>query len=498
MSVRTVGGNLLFWKIAVVFTSLLLFLGIGYVWIASHISKTYIHEVHQQLYGDIATHVASSTHPFKNDKPDTLVTHDIIHSIMVVNPSIEVYLLDSAGNIIDFVVPKSSVKKRTISLDLLKKYIETKGKEPIIGDNPKQPEESSIFSAAPIVENDKLRGYVYLVLASEKEQKILSNSDRQLFIKLGAPLFLATLCIVFLVGIVTFFLITDSVCDIAAVVEKFKEGDYQARITGQVKGNLGMLASTFNEMADVIVSNIKKITATDLLRQELIANVSHDLRTPLAIMQGYIETIIIKKDLISAEQRNKYMEIVWDSSQKLSKLIEQLFQYSKLEANQIEPEKESFFLNELVSDIYMKYQLLATEKHITLKLDVPANLPLVFADIGLTERVIQNLLDNALKFTPEGGRVTIQLQKKSTGVEVQIADTGQGIEEADQPFIFERYKQVNERTISTKKGMGLGLAIVKKILDLHQVAIYVRSTPSLGTVFWFELPRLTSPATLYS
>jgi signal transduction histidine kinase len=154
-------------------------------------------------------------------------------------------------------------------------------------------------------------------------------------------------------------------------------------------------------MADVIVDNIKKITATDRLRQELIANVSHDLRTPLAIMQGYIETLIIKKNSIHESLRDHYLSVVWDSSLKLGKLIEQLFEYSKLEANQIQPEKEPFLLSELISDLVFKYQILAKEKEILLKLDIPNQLPLVFADIALTERVIQNLLDNALKFTPK-------------------------------------------------------------------------------------------------
>lgn len=489
MSVKTIRGNLLFWKISATFALLLVVLGIVYVSIASFISKKYFNEVHQQLYGNIASHLAESSQPFKNGKPDTMVTHDIIHSIMVINPSVEVYLLDTTGKIIDFVVPDKSVKSHQVNMTQVKRFIAEKGEKSISGDNPKQPEEESIFSAAPVYENGKILGYVYVVLASEKEKEILRISNENLFYSLGTSIFFVTLLISFVIGVLTFFLITDSICEIAGVVKKFKEGDYTARIEGDVKGNLGVLTSTFNDMADVIVSNIKKITATDALRQELIANVSHDLRTPLAIMQGYVETLIIKKVYVTDAEKDRYLDIIMDSSKKLSQLVEQLFHYSKLEANEIKAEKEAFLLNELASDILLKYQLIASEKSISLQLESPDNLPLVFADIGLTERVFQNLLDNALKFTPEGGYVKICLRNKNSGIEVKVIDSGFGIAEEDQAYIFDRYKQISETGFSNK-GMGLGLAIVKKILDLHQVSIHVKSIQGKGTTFWFELPVL--------
>lgn len=487
MSVRTIKGNLLFWKISTVFTVLLVMLGVAYIGIASHVSRKYYNEVHQQLYGDIASHLAQSTKPLKNGKPDTLVTHDIIHSIMVINPSVEVYLLDTTGKIIDFVVPDKSVKQHQVNLSVVKEFIAANGKKYIAGDNPKQPGEESIFSAAPVYENNEIAGYVYAVLASEKQKEILAASNKNLLYNLGTIIFLVTLSIALIVGIVTFFLITDSISKISDVVKRFKEGDYSARIEGKSKGNLGLLTSTFNGMADVIVSNIEKVSNTDRLRQELVANVSHDLRTPLAIMQGYVETLIIKGNDISKAEKDRYLDIIMDSSKKLSNLVEQLLQYSKLEANEVQPEKEQFLLNELVSDILMKYQLLAKEKGITLQLLSPDNLQAVFADIALTERVLQNLLDNAMKFTPEGGSITIQLENKLHGVEVYIADTGIGIEKADQAYIFERYNQLSKSEFS-KKGIGLGLAIVKKILDLHHVKINVKSVLGEGTTFWFELP----------
>jgi signal transduction histidine kinase len=487
MSVKTIRGNLLFWKIAGVFTALLIVLGAAFTLIASKFSKTYYTTAHQQLYGDLAHHLATFTHPFKNGKPDTTVTHDIIHSTMVANPSVEVYLLDTTGTIVDYVVPDTTVQIQCVNMATVRQWLATRDNVYPLGDNPKQPGEPSIFSVAPVYEQDHLVGYVYAVLSSQRQRDILTVLSDDLSARLSKYIFFAALLAAFIVGIVTFFLITDSICTIAATVRRFKEGDYSARIEGYGKGNLGMLTSTFNEMADVIVSNIRKITATDKFRQELIANVSHDLRTPLSIMQGYVETLIMKKDALSHADREKYLTVVYDGTKKLSGLVDQLFQYAKLEANVITPQKEPFRLDELASDILAAYQLQATERSINLRMETAGNLKPVFADIALTERVFQNLLDNAFKFTPDGGDISIRLTESASAVSIQVVDTGVGIPSEDLLYIFERYKQVDNVQVP-KKGMGIGLAIVKKILELHQSQIEVSSEPGTGTVFLFALP----------
>jgi signal transduction histidine kinase len=490
MSIKTIGGNLLFWKISITFVSLLVILGAAYVSIAAHISKKYYIEVHQKMFRNIASHLAESTRPFKNGAPDTLVMHDIIHSAMLVNPSVEVYLLDTLGTITYFVAPNESVKMDHVNLDAIKQFVATKGKKYMAGDNPKNPGEECIFSAAPGYENGNLKGYVYVVLASRTQEEIINASDNNLFLSLGGTAFFATLFITFIVGIITFFLITDSICQVAQVVKRFKEGDYKARIEGSIKGNLGVLTSAFNDMADVIVDNIKKMTSTDKLRQELIANVSHDLRTPLSIMQGYVETLIIKEHSISQEERDKYLAIIMDSTKKLSILVDQLFQYSMLEANEVSPQKEQFLLNDLVSGILEKYQMLAEEKDIDIQWQSSSKLLPVYADMALLERVIQNLLDNAIKFTPRGGHIFLQLRNNQSRVEVHVADTGIGIDEEDLAYIFERYKKLPGKWFQRSDSAGLGLAIVKKILELHQSSINVKSILGKGTTFWFDLPLI--------
>jgi len=488
MPLRPIKDNWLFWKITGVFTSLLILLGISYALIASWMSERNFKAINQQLYGDLASHLTRTTTPLKDGKPDTAVTHDIIHSIMVINPSVEVYLLDTTGKIIDFVVPDKSVRIARVDLGAVQKYLHDGSGNYVTGDNPKNPDQKTVFSAAPIYEHGRLRGYVYAILASEKQTRIASALNRHLLHSLGTIIFFTTLLVAFLVGTITLFLITNSVYKVSAVFKRFKDGDNKARIQGHSKGDLGILTSTFNEMADTIVGNMDKLTEMDRLRQELIANVSHDLRSPMAITQGYIETLIMKREMLTEQENRRYLSIVMSSLKKLSHLVEQLFEYSKLEANQVHPVKEPFLLTELVSDIVMKYDILAQKKAITFVTDIQDDLPAVFADIALVERAIQNLIDNALKFTPEGGKITISLLERGPALEMIIADTGIGIPLNDQSYIFDRYKKFPSHEMRNTEGSGLGLAIVRKIIELHQTTIHFCSTPGVGTKFWFQLP----------
>ena len=484
---NTILRNRLYWKISATLLLLLALLGVVYVAVSAYTAQHFVSEMNQQLYGDVAKHLVKETQPIKNGQPDTAATHDIMHSIMVVNPSVEVYLLDTTGKIIDYVVPNSTVKMERVDLAPVREFIAADGKIFVEGDDPKTPGRANVFSAAPVYEDEKLSGYAYLILAGQEQQEVKNMLLGSYFLRSGMWTFLAALLGSLLVGLVAIWLITRNLHSIIQTVRRFKEGDHQARIADAGQKDLAVLSTTFNDMADTIEANIEELRSVENLRRELIANVSHDLRTPLAIMQGYVETLLIKNDQLDAADRKKYLDIILGSSEKLQHLIAQLFEYSKLEAKQIQPQKEPFFLGELAQDIFQKYELLAKERNIELQLDLPQDLPLVFADLGLVERVIQNLMDNALKFTPAGGQVSLELRAMEKSVEVRIADTGPGIPLAEQSAIFERYRQASGEE-KKSKGAGLGLAIAKKILELHDATIRVQSRLNEGTAFMFRLP----------
>lgn len=480
-------GNRLFWKINIWFSLLLIVLGVGYLISSSIIANKYFQEINQQLYGNVAAQMVKQTNPLKAGRPDTAATHDIIHSIMVINPSVEAYLLDTAGRIIDYLASKDKVKLERVDMGPVKKFISTKGKLYILGDNPKNPFQKTVFSAAPIWENNRLSGYAYAVLASEQQAEILAHFKSSMILRASASIFFLALMIAFIIGIFVFWIITKNLQEITDTVIRFKEGDYSARVEGKAKGDFRLLADTFNSMADAISANTEKIQSVDRLRKELVANVSHDLRTPLAVMQGYIETILLKHHVISAEERDNYLHIIADSSKKLSRLVDQLFEYTKLEAKDATPQLEPFLLHELVSDMMQQYNVLAEKRGIALDLEINGVIPPIYADIAMIEQVLQNLLDNALKYTFKYGIVGIRLINKVSSVEICIWDNGIGISTQIQSDIFERYHQSGKGRLKNE-GAGLGLAIVKKILSLHNTSIHLASKEGEGSSFWFELP----------
>lgn len=181
------------------------------------------------------------------------------------------------------------------------------------------------------------------------------------------------------------------------------------------------------------------------------------------------------------------LDIMFQNASRLKRLVDELFELSRLEARQVEPHKEPFFINELLQDIANKYQLSNDNHQVAIKPIIPNQLPPVYGDVSMIDRVVQNLLDNALKFTPEGGTITLELTQLESYVEVKVSDTGKGIPEAEQDQIFHRYRK-NQSGNDKDKGSGLGLAIVKNMLEIQGLDIYLQSQEGRGTTFYFYLP----------
>ncbi|TMH76376.1 MAG: GAF domain-containing protein [Betaproteobacteria bacterium] len=224
------------------------------------------------------------------------------------------------------------------------------------------------------------------------------------------------------------------------------------------------------------------------LRRDLIANVSHDLRTPLASMRGYLELLSAKSDSLRPDQRDEYLGIAVRQSEHLATLIDELFELAKLDFKGMTLEREAFSLAELAADVLQKFRLAAESKRIELRLEAVPHPPFVRADLGLIERVLDNLISNAIRQTPPGGQVCVRLHQEGHRHFAQVSDSGPGIPSAELPFIFDRfYRGANGRT-GTSGGAELGLAITKRILELHETTIEVQSDEKSGTRFTFSLP----------
>ncbi len=483
-------------KIMIAFMLIILLVGAGYVNITIYFTNKFFEEASQKLNSDLANHLIEEK--FQDAKPfledgsvNKALFGDVMHDMMAVNRGIEVYLLSESGEILYSVVLDHSDDDSPltkINLEPVEEFIECNGDRYILGDDPRNMNNQKIFSASAF-SVDGQEGYIYIILAGEQFEKTTASIAGSYFLRLGIGASIATVIFAVFIGVLTIWYLTKNLREIIETVKKFRDGDLSARIENSKSKDLSVLTETYNSMANTIVANIEELKSVENLRRELIANVSHDLRTPLAITQGYIETLQIKKNTLTTEENESYLNIIQKNIEKLAGLIEQLFEYSKLEAKQIEPKKEPFSISDLAYDVFEKYQQVAEKKDISIDLNIEEGLPMVFADISLVERVIQNLMDNAFKFTSEGGNVSIDMSSSKTEVFVSIKDTGIGMNEEELTQIFERYKQAST-TKTDNQGAGLGLAIAKKIIEIHNSTIKVISQPDVGTTFEFNLPAI--------
>jgi signal transduction histidine kinase len=351
------------------------------------------------------------------------------------------------------------------------------------------PGEKKTFSAAEVRENGKLAGYVYIVLASQEYVSAAQMVIGSYILGLSVRSVIMILLVSAIVGLIAIWLITRKLNVILNGIHQFKSGNLQARIAVKNNNELDTIGLAFNEMAGTLAMNIKELREIDEFRKELISNISHDLRTPIASIQGYAETLILKKDSIDDSEHLKYLQIIFSSCERLKKLVGELFELSKLQTNQVKLNPEPFSITELVSDIANKYRIISQKKGISINTFMPTDMPLIEADIMLIERVLQNLIDNAIRFCDEGDYINIDIRPENPGkVKISIADSGEGIEQDELPHIFDRYYKAKKLSEST----GLGLAIVKKIIDLHETDISVTSTPGSGTIFSFTLPVINA------
>jgi len=225
-------------------------------------------------------------------------------------------------------------------------------------------------------------------------------------------------------------------------------------------------------------------------RRDLIADISHDLRTPLVAMRGYLELLVAGGDGLSAEGSRRYAAIALRQCEHLGRLVDDLFELAKLDYRGLVLDCESFAVGELASDVVQKFALAAKARGVALEVVAAADTPPLEADLRLVERVLENLVGNALGHTPAGGRVEVRVALVATAIELQVIDTGAGIAKEDLPRVFERHWRgaAGGPDGDAGEGAGLGLAIAKRIVELHGGSIRADSEPGRGSRFVVALP----------
>jgi signal transduction histidine kinase len=264
-------------------------------------------------------------------------------------------------------------------------------------------------------------------------------------------------------------------------------GEFKKRLNIKSRDEIGQLAQSFDQMAAAL-QNIEE------MRRGFIANVSHELRTPMTSIRGFIEGIL--DGTIPQDRQSYYLTIVRDETNRLNRLVNNLLDLAKMEAGELELKPRIFNVNELVRVCVIKLETLITDKNIQVEAIFEDEDVYASADVDAIERVLYNLVHNAIKFTPEEGRIKIATVKRKETVEVSVEDNGIGINPDELDMIWERFYKADKSRSRDKVGTGLGLAIVKTIINEHHQDIWVESAPGKGTKFTFTLRRMENPENL--
>lgn len=299
-----------------------------------------------------------------------------------------------------------------------------------------------------------------------------------------------SLVLLVLAGLVHASVLTVRLKRLANAMDGFRAGGFTRapNLAADVcsSDELGRLARDLEAMAARMLEHLNDTRRADTDRRELIANISHDLRTPLAAMRGYLDTLLIQDDTLTPQQRQTYLGVAVEEAERLTRLVADLFEMAKLDAPNASLALEPCALSELMQDVAQKFELPAQSRGVTLHAEIPHDAPWADADIAAMERVFSNLLDNALRHTPEGGSVTLALIPTAERLRVDVRDTGSGLRESDRLRVFDRFWRADAHRSGS--GAGLGLAIARRIVELHGGNIEVDSAPGKGACFHFDLP----------
>ena len=478
-------------RLAIVFAVLLLVCSGTSAWLQLRSNRMHELEVVQALSRDVAESIARDAQLTDANGLMPNAVRNLFNQLMMVNPSVEVYLLEPDGRIAGHAAPEGRLRRDRVDLEPVHRFIDGQ-MLPILGDDPRSRDGRKVFSAAPLSVNGRQVGFIYVVLLGEAHDLLAARGSADAVLKtaLLSIGMVGLLCLA--AGLVAFTLITRPLRRLTESVRQFdmhgappEMPERSPDVANHSRDEIAVLDAAYRQMVLRISEQWEALTRQDQERRELIANISHDLRTPLSSLHGYLETMLLKDASLEPAERRRYLGIALDQSRRVGALSQSLFELARLEYGFVQPELESFSLVDLVQDVFQKFELAAESRHIALQADLAPQLPAVRADLGMIERVLSNLLDNALRYTPEGGAIRIAIRAVGQELEVTISDSGPGIPPELREGLFRRPFTVG----GARRDGGLGLRIVHQMLELHGVSIHLVESGGQGTTFRFSLPR---------
>ena len=483
-------------RLSVLFLALLVALGGVLVWVAVDAVERATVVADQALHRDLARDLAPRFQPHLETDIDTMAISGIIGGLTQVNRRLDVYLLGSDGMIKSwFMDARKRPLMGRVDTSPLDAFIGG-GRLPLLNADPARPDQLRPFSVAHVRIMGEEGCYLYLILEGERYDDVADELQREAIIGTVVRGFGLAVGLAGLVGVVVFAFLTRRLGRLTETVGAFERGARGVRTPEEGRDEVGVLAGAFNRMAATIEEQLDALEETDALRRALVANVSHDLRSPIASLRGYLDTLQMRPDAPPAE-REEHLARALRAAERMSLLIHDLFDLARFDAAEIRVHAEPARLAELAHDVVTECRASAEREGVSLRLDVEDGLPLVRLDAGLAERALVNLLDNAIRHTPAGGSIGVSVAAAGETVELRVRDTGEGIAPEVLPHVFERFVRADSSR-PADGGAGLGLAIVQRIAMLHGGTVRAESTPGKGSTFTIAFPVAGPPARVES
>jgi two-component system OmpR family sensor kinase len=413
------------------------------------------------------------------------------------SPNTGLYLLDRDGRVLASAGEARGFWNRVrVDVDALKTSLQADPDLPIHVADPDRPGASCMAAARPVVMGSQEQGWLMVVPRQADFGSQMPEMLRSYAIRTAAKVALMTLAIGVLLTVAMITLLTRPLTALTRATEQVRNAGFCNALCeglfpdGERDDEIGRLSRTFREAFDRLKLETERVQTTDANRREMIASVSHDLRTPLTALMGQLETIRLKGDALSDEARRQLLARAMHNAEHLRRLTDALAELARLDSPDFEAQPEPIAIGELADDVVQRFATSAQQAEIALEIDYPDGLPLTSVDAALVERALSNLLDNALRVTPPGGKVLVRVAPalgEPAGVRVEVVDTGPGVSPEDQPRVFDRFYQTS-RAREQRGSSGLGLAIVKRVAELHGGQAGLKSEPGHGSTFFIELP----------
>jgi two-component system, OmpR family, sensor kinase len=475
---------------------LLVFLLFGVVMTAAlvyvmQVSHQQFHlEFDQTVNRDLARQYVASNFLLTDRRLTASTLHQGIKKLAAANPEIDIYLLDDSGGVVASSVPEAARRRTRVDLQPIKEFIAGRA-APVLADNPRQDIGKDVFSAAMFHVADCPADYLYLVLGRAEEAPGASRMRNTFAIREGAGVILLAGALAVALSLIFLRLLTRRLSVLEETMSRFQSltaGSNEVTPKRRGGDEIDRLDALFCDLAARIEAQMAQLQSVDAARREMLANLSHDLRTPITTLLAHLESLQMDEQPLSEPERREYVAVAMRQSKRVAQLVEQLLEAAKLDARQIVANPELFLIGELLQDVVQKFALAARERGIELTLNVTPVQLRVYADIALLERVFDNLIDNALRHTPHGGRVTVSATPNGQRVRLAVADSGSGMTPEDAARVFDRFYRGDHGRSTASGQTGLGLAIVKSILELHGATISIDTRPGQGATFGFDLP----------